>query len=84
MQAKPRHLGRSVKPVAFLALSMIMALISALLIIHSLVQATEPDPLSSVSSRQTETVLLLAHEGGLIDHSSPANSAAAKDQAPSD
>ena len=86
MQAKPvhrRHPGRSVKPVAFLALTMAMALISALLIVHPLTQTSEPDPLWGVGSLETETVFLLAHEGGRIDHCSLANSAAAKDQAPS-
>ena len=85
MQAKslqPRHLGRSVKPVAFPALTMAMALISALLIDYSLVKAAESDPLSSVGSVQAQSVFVLAHEDGVIDHSSLANPAAAKDPAP--
>ena len=36
MQSKPRQPGRRVKSVAFLAMTMAMALISALLIVYSL------------------------------------------------
>lgn len=84
MQAKPpypRRPARSVKSVAFLAMTMAMALISAVLIVYNLAKAADPDPLSGISSSQTQTVLLLTHEGGLIDDSLLDNPAAAKDQA---
>ena len=75
MQAKPfypRRPARSVKSVAFLAMTMAMALISALLIVYNLAQATDPNPLSVVSSGQTGTVLLVEHHDP-VDHSSLAN-----------
>ena len=73
MQAKPRRQGRSGKSVAFLAMTMAMALISALLIVYNLAQATDPTPLSVVSSGQTGTVLLVEHHDP-VDHSSLAKS----------
>ena len=63
MQAKPRQPGRPVKSVAFLAMTMAMALISALLIVYNLTQAADSDPLSSVSSGQTGTIRLVEHHG---------------------
>ena len=75
MQAKPLHTrrpGRSVKSVAFLAMTMVMALISALLIVYNLAKAADPDPLAGVGSGQTGTVLLVEHHGP-VDRSSLAN-----------
>ena len=75
MQAKPlrpHRSGRSVKSVAFLALTMAMALMSALLIVYSLAKAADPNPLTGVSGGQTGTVLLAGHQDP-ADHSSLAN-----------
>ena len=76
MQAKPlnpRRPARSVKSVAFLAMTMAIALISALLIVYNLAKAADPEPLSGVSGGQTGTVLLVEHDDQ-ADHSSLANS----------
>ena len=72
MQVNSRRAGRSVKSVAFLAMTMAMALISAVLIVYSLAKAADPDPLAGVSGGPTGTVLLVEHHGP-VDHSSLAN-----------
>ena len=72
MQLKLRQPGRRVKSVAFLAMTMAMALISALLIVYSLTQAADPDPPLGVSSGQTGTIRLVEHRGP-VDHSLLAN-----------
>ena len=68
MKAKPRQPGRPIKSVAFLAMTMAVALTSALLIVYSLTQAADPDPLPTVSSGQTGTIWRVEHRGP-VDHS---------------
>ena len=72
MQVNSRRAGRSVKSVTFLAMTMAMALISAVLIVYNLAKAADPDPLAGVSGAPTGTVFLVEHHGP-VDHSSLAN-----------